>query len=53
VVDDKLYRPAEVNLLIGDYRKARRKLGWKPVVKFKQLVKLMVESDLKRLNGAR
>ncbi|MBI2670053.1 MAG: GDP-mannose 4,6-dehydratase [Candidatus Yanofskybacteria bacterium] len=39
-------RPSEVNLLIGDYSKARKNLGWKPKVKFKELVKMMVESDL-------
>ena len=39
-------RPAEVDLLIGDPSKAREKLGWEPKVKFKELVKLMVEADL-------
>ena len=44
---DKRYeRPAEVELLIGDPAKARRQLGWEPKVKFKELVKIMVESDL-------
>ncbi|MCX5713411.1 MAG: GDP-mannose 4,6-dehydratase [Candidatus Omnitrophica bacterium] len=51
VVDNKLYRPAEVNLLMGDYSRARRKLGWRPVVKFEKLVKMMFENDLERLNG--
>ncbi|MBI2062884.1 MAG: GDP-mannose 4,6-dehydratase [Candidatus Yanofskybacteria bacterium] len=40
-------RPSEVNLLIGDYSKARKILGWKPKTKFKDLVKMMVESDMK------
>lgn len=44
--DPKLLRPAEVNLLIGDYSKAKRVLGWEPKVKFQQLVKMMFESDL-------
>jgi len=51
VVDKRLYRPAEVNLLIGDYSKARRRLGWKPAVKFSDLVKMMVDSDLERLKN--
>jgi len=40
-------RPSEVHLLIGNPSKARRVLGWRPKVKFKQLVKMMVESDIK------
>jgi len=48
-VDKKLYRPAEVNILKGDFTKARKKLGWSPTVKFKGLVKMMVDADLKRL----
>ena len=49
IVDKKLYRPAEVRILKGDFTKARKKLGWKPTVKFEKLVKMMVDSDLKRL----
>ncbi len=49
VIDKDFYRPAEVNVLLGDYTKARRKLGWRPTVKFKELVKMMVDADLKRL----
>lgn len=49
VIDKNFYRPAEVHILLGDYTKARRKLGWKPTVKFKELVKMMVDADLKRL----
>ncbi|MEA3378420.1 MAG: GDP-mannose 4,6-dehydratase [Nanoarchaeota archaeon] len=45
-VDPKFLRPAEVNLLIGDSSKAKIKLGWKPKVSFKELVRLMVEDDL-------
>lgn len=48
-IDKQLYRPAEVNLLMGDASKAKRKLGWNPEVGFKQLVKMMVDADLKRL----
>jgi GDPmannose 4,6-dehydratase len=44
---DKRYeRPAEVELLIGDPSKAKRQLGWEPKVRFKELVKIMTESDL-------
>lgn len=45
--DSKYFRPAEVDLLIGDSTKARTKLGWTPEVDFPGLVKLMVENDLK------
>ncbi|MBW1667543.1 MAG: GDP-mannose 4,6-dehydratase [Deltaproteobacteria bacterium] len=47
VIDKDLYRPSEVNVLQGDASKARRKLGWEPTVSFEDLVKEMVESDLK------
>jgi GDPmannose 4,6-dehydratase len=49
VVDPKLLRPAEVDVLVGDASKARAKLGWKPTVSFKEMVHMMVEDDLKRL----
>lgn len=45
-VDPRYFRPTEVDILIGDYTKAREKLGWKPEVTFEQLVKIMVEHDL-------
>ncbi|MDP1695239.1 MAG: GDP-mannose 4,6-dehydratase, partial [Candidatus Woesearchaeota archaeon] len=45
-IDPRYYRPAEVDLLCGDASKARRVLGWQPKVKFKELVRMMVESDL-------
>lgn len=45
-IDEKFYRPAEVDLLIGDYAKAKKKLGWEPKTSFKDLVKMMVDSDL-------
>jgi GDPmannose 4,6-dehydratase len=44
--DPQFLRPAEVDLLIGDASKARQNLGWKPRVKFEELVGMMVESDL-------
>lgn len=46
-IDPLYYRPQEVNLLLGDASKAKKQLGWKPQVKFKQLVKIMLEHDLK------
>ena len=45
--DDRYERPAEVDLLIGDPAKAKKQLGWEPKVKFKELVKIMVDADLK------
>ncbi len=44
--DPKFFRPAEVDLLIGDPSKAREKLGWEPEVQFPELVKMMVANDL-------
>jgi GDPmannose 4,6-dehydratase len=44
--DPRYYRPAEVDLLLGDSSKARRVLGWKPKVGFRELVRLMVDHDL-------
>ncbi|HET9752062.1 MAG TPA: GDP-mannose 4,6-dehydratase [Myxococcales bacterium] len=49
-VDKALVRPAEVELLIGDYAKARKKLGWQPKVRFKELIEMMVDADLERLS---
>ena len=46
VVDPTLLRPAEVELLQGDYSKARRHLGWKPTVSFRELIEMMVKADL-------
>jgi GDPmannose 4,6-dehydratase len=48
-VDPKFIRPAEVDLLIGDARKAKENLGWTPVVTFRQLVEMMVDHDLERI----
>ncbi|MBI3650448.1 MAG: GDP-mannose 4,6-dehydratase [Acidobacteria bacterium] len=46
-IDPRYYRPAEVETLLGDASKARRKLGWEPKISFPELVRLMVASDLK------
>ncbi len=48
VVDERFYRPAEVDLLISDPSKARTQLKWEPEVTFKELVTMMVDSDMKR-----
>lgn len=45
--DPRFMRPAEVDILLGDPSKAKEKLGWEPEVNFEQLIKMMVESDLK------
>jgi len=50
VVDQKFYRPAEVDLLISDPGKARDELGWERKVSFKGLVEMMVQADLERLS---
>ena len=44
-IDTRLYRPQEVPYLLGDCTKAKNVLGWKPVIKFKQLAKMMYDSD--------
>ena len=50
-IDPRYYRPAEVDLLIGDPTKARTVLGWEPKVKFKELVRMMVDADLEKLKN--
>ncbi|MBZ0268154.1 GDP-mannose 4,6-dehydratase [bacterium] len=49
VVDERFYRPAEVEQLIGDPAKAKEKLGWTPTVSFRELVEMMVDADLEAL----
>ncbi len=51
VVDPKFYRPAEVDLLVGDPSKARRVLRWEPSVTFRDLVRIMVEADMADLQA--
>lgn len=48
-VDAKFFRPTEVEMLMGDYSKAKRELGWEPKTSFDELVRLMVDSDLELL----
>jgi len=52
VVDKLFFRPSEVSLLLGEARKAHQELGWKPRVLFPELVRMMVEADIKRLQAA-
>jgi GDPmannose 4,6-dehydratase len=49
VIDPRFYRPAEVDLLLGDAAKARRKLGWQPQMSFDEMVRTMVDADIEAL----
>lgn len=49
VQDPRFYRPAEVDLLVADPKKAVEELGWQPKIKFEELIHIMVDDDLKRL----
>lgn len=49
VTDPQFIRPAEVDLLVGDYSKAKKNLGWEPEVSFEKMIEMMVDADLKRL----
>jgi GDPmannose 4,6-dehydratase len=50
-IDPRYFRPAEVDILRGDYSKAKKILGWEPKTKFKELVKLMTEADYRHEQG--
>jgi GDPmannose 4,6-dehydratase len=52
VIDPALYRPAEVDHLLGDAGLARAELGWQPSVDFRELIEMMVDADVERLRGA-
>jgi GDPmannose 4,6-dehydratase len=49
VQDERFFRPAEVDLLVGDSSKARAVLGWEPNVSFEEMIALMVDSDIRLL----
>jgi len=49
-IDEKYYRPAEVDVLLGDCTKAKSELNWEPKVKFKELVKIMMDNDIQNNN---
>lgn len=51
VQDPAFYRPAEVDLLVGNASKAREALGWEPIVSFEELIQMMVDADIKRLES--
>jgi GDPmannose 4,6-dehydratase len=53
VQDQKYFRPAEVDLLVGDSTKAGKVLGWEPTVTFRQLVEMMVDEDIKAIQEGR
>ena len=48
-IDPRLFRPAEVNVLLGNYAKAKRELGWETKVSLEQLIEMMVEADMRRV----
>jgi GDPmannose 4,6-dehydratase len=49
VIDPNFYRPAEVDILLGDSSKARKALGWAPETSLEQLIHEMLDADLERL----
>jgi GDPmannose 4,6-dehydratase len=49
IQDERFYRPAEVDLLVGDPAKAREQMDWQPDVQFDELVTMMVDADLRFL----
>jgi len=53
VIDQALFRPAEVDVLLGNPGKARAKLGWEPVITLEEMIREMVDADLKRLSAFR
>jgi GDPmannose 4,6-dehydratase len=53
VIDPDLFRPAEVDVLHGDPSKARQQLGWEPTIAFEDMIREMVEADLRRLSPLR
>jgi GDPmannose 4,6-dehydratase len=53
VQDQRFFRPAEVDLLVGDPSKAGRVLGWEPTMTFKELIRTMVDADLEALKNGR
>ena len=51
-VSPEFFRPAEVDVLLGDSSRAREKLGWQPETKFEELARLMVEADIRRVGAS-
>ena len=52
VIDEKFFRPAEVDVLLGDPAKAKAKLGWTPKTSLEQLITMMVDADIRRVEAA-
>lgn len=52
-IDETFYRPSEVMLLQADASKAEKKLGWRPKMSFEELVKIMIDEDLRRLSNTK
>jgi GDPmannose 4,6-dehydratase len=52
-VNPRYFRPTEVDILIGDYSKAKAELGWEPKTRFDELVKIMVEADYRKIKARR
>jgi GDPmannose 4,6-dehydratase len=52
VIDRALYRPAEVDVLLGNAARAKARLGWQPRTELEQLVGMMVDADLARVDRA-
>lgn len=52
IVDETLFRPAEINELRGDFTKAKKRLGWEPKVTFRELIHMMIEADIKELKSS-
>ena len=50
-IDTRYYRPSEVDVLQGDFSKAKTRLGWEPKIRFNELVRLMVDADIKLLEA--
>ena len=51
VIDPEFYRPAEVDILLGDPKKAEEKLGWRAETSLENLIHMMVDADMKRVKG--
>ena len=49
IVNPRYFRPTEVDILIGDYSKAKSHLGWEPKIKFEKLVQIMVKADFEKI----
>ena len=50
-IDPRYFRPTEVDLLMGDYTKAKNKLGWEPKITFRELVRIMVQADFEKIKA--